>query len=49
MPRPVAAITGGGSGLGEGMALLFAESGYDLALCGRRIEKLEQVDRKSVV
>ncbi|MFZ9186762.1 MAG: SDR family NAD(P)-dependent oxidoreductase, partial [Holophagaceae bacterium] len=47
MPRPVAAITGGGSGLGEGMALLFAESGYDLALCGRRIEKLEQVAEKS--
>jgi len=27
MSRPVVAITGGGSGLGEGMALLFAESG----------------------
>ena len=47
MPRPVVAITGGGSGLGEGMALLFAESGYDIAICGRRIEKLELVAEKS--
>lgn len=47
MSRPVVAITGGGSGLGEGMALLFAESGYDIAICGRRIEKLEQVAEKA--
>ncbi len=47
MSRPIVAITGGGSGLGEGMALLFAESGYNLAICGRRLEKLQQVSDKA--
>ena len=31
------------------MALLFAESGYDIAICGRRIENLEQVAEKAKV
>lgn len=43
MVRPVVCITGGGSGLGETMALRFAASGWDLALCGRRADKLESV------
>ncbi|PHS16821.1 MAG: short chain dehydrogenase [Kangiella sp.] len=34
-------ITGASSGLGKGMALLFAKKGCDLALCARRMENLE--------
>jgi NAD(P)-dependent dehydrogenase (short-subunit alcohol dehydrogenase family) len=49
MSRPVVAITGGGSGLGEAMALRFAEAGYNLALCGRRVEKLEDVANRAKV
>ncbi len=41
--RPVIVITGASSGLGAGMAVRFAKKGYDLALCARRIEKLEEL------
>lgn len=34
-------ITGASSGLGAEMARQFAARGYDLALCARRVEKLE--------
>jgi short-subunit dehydrogenase len=34
-------ITGASSGLGEGMARLFAAKGRDLALCARRTERLD--------
>jgi 7-alpha-hydroxysteroid dehydrogenase len=36
-------ITGGGTGLGEGMAAAFAEAGARVAIVGRRAEKLEAV------
>lgn len=36
-------ITGASSGLGEGMARLFAKLGYNLAICARRTERLEQL------
>lgn len=36
-------ITGASSGLGEGMARLFAAEGRNLALCARRTERLEQL------
>ncbi|NJL31319.1 MAG: SDR family oxidoreductase [Phycisphaerales bacterium] len=37
-----AIITGAGSGVGQALALLLAESGYELLLAGRTTEKLEQ-------
>jgi short-subunit dehydrogenase len=36
-------ITGASSGLGAEMARQFGALGYDLALCARRIEKLEEL------
>lgn len=38
-------ITGASSGLGEGMAREFAARGYDLALCARRTERLDQLQQ----
>ncbi|UJW85784.1 SDR family oxidoreductase [Devosia sp. SL43] len=42
----VAVVTGGGSGIGKAAALGFAQAGYDVAICGRRIEALEPVRRE---
>lgn len=36
-------ITGASSGLGYEMAQQFADKGYNLALCARRVDKLEQL------
>jgi short-subunit dehydrogenase len=36
-------ITGASSGLGEGMARVFAARGHNLALCARRAERLEKL------
>lgn len=38
-------ITGASSGLGEGMAREFASRGYDLALCARRTERLDELQQ----
>ena len=40
-------ITGASSGLGAEMARQFAANGHDLALCARRIEKLDALRRRS--
>ncbi len=39
-------ITGASSGLGKGMAIEFAKKGRNLALCARRIERLEELKKE---
>lgn len=43
MTRQRILITGASSGLGAGMARAFAAKGRDLALCARRLERLEEL------
>jgi len=38
-------ISGGGSGMGRAMAVLFARLGAHVVICGRRAEKLDEVSR----
>src|ERR1700679_2560874 len=41
-------VTGGGTGLGRAAALLFARLGARVAICGRRMEKLEETNALAV-
>ncbi|BEL03843.1 SDR family oxidoreductase [Actinoplanes sichuanensis] len=43
MGKGVVLITGASAGLGEEMARQFAALGYDLALCARRVDRLEKL------
>jgi NAD(P)-dependent dehydrogenase (short-subunit alcohol dehydrogenase family) len=47
MTRKVAVITGAGSGIGKGVALALAKTGYAVALAGRRVQALEEVAREA--
>jgi NADP-dependent 3-hydroxy acid dehydrogenase YdfG len=42
-PRPLALITGGGTGIGAATARRLAADGFDVVVAGRRLEKLEDV------
>lgn len=48
LPRQRILITGASSGLGAGMARAFAGQGRDLALCARRIDRLEELKAELV-
>lgn len=45
MHKKIALITGATSGIGKATAQLFAENGIDLVLCGRRKERLEELQQ----
>ena len=39
-------ITGASSGIGAGMAREFAQKGYNLAICARRLDRLESLKQE---
>jgi NAD(P)-dependent dehydrogenase (short-subunit alcohol dehydrogenase family) len=47
LENKVAVVTGGGSGIGEASALALAGQGATVVICGRGLEKLEEVAERS--
>jgi len=45
--RRIAIVTGAGSGIGKAVALGLLDAGYQVALAGRRAEKLEETKREA--
>lgn len=43
MTKKVALITGAGQGIGEGIARQLATDGFDVALSGRHLDKVQRV------
>jgi NAD(P)-dependent dehydrogenase (short-subunit alcohol dehydrogenase family) len=42
-PSRIALVTGAGSGIGAACAIALADAGWSLALCGRRVERVEAI------
>lgn len=42
----VAVITGAGSGIGRAVAIHLARAGYQVALAGRRLDALEETEKR---
>ena len=41
-----AIVTGGGTGIGKSIAIEFARAGADVAICSRKLEHLEPVEKE---
>jgi len=46
LDQKVAIVTGGGTGIGQAIALTFAKEGADIVICGRTMDKLEKVAKE---
>jgi len=46
MNRKIALVTGASSGIGRATALRLAEEGFNLVICGRRKEQLDQLQKE---
>tara|TARA_B100000315_G_scaffold197439_1_gene188785 strand:- start:706 stop:969 length:264 start_codon:yes stop_codon:yes gene_type:complete len=44
LKNKTAIITGGGTGIGKASAVLFAKEGANVVICGRRKQKLKEVE-----
>jgi NADP-dependent 3-hydroxy acid dehydrogenase YdfG len=49
MKKPLILITGASSGIGSGVAKLFSEAGYNLALCARNLKSMEALNLPNAI
>lgn len=47
--RKVALVTGGSAGLGEDIALQLRRDGFEVAVCGRRVDRLAAMQERGIV